>query len=153
MIESLSRLQNDLQKIDSMLCFAQGRPEEIIKQLLAHSTTYDALFFNADYTPFSIARDEKIKRLCNRSGISCNIFHDALLIGNPASLINKSNTPYKKFSAFYATAQTINPIPPRQDDETTSCPLPTDIPSWLGQGLLPASLAQYTITQPGQILQ
>ena len=43
---------------------------------------FDAIYFNADYTPYSKIRDNKIKKFCEGKKISCKIYNDILLAKN-----------------------------------------------------------------------
>lgn len=107
MLESLTDLEKQLIEAKSKLIYSYGIAEEVVKEILK-TENFDALFFNADYTPFSKERDKNIEKLCKEANVSCIIKDDALLIGSPKNIQNKQGKPYKIFSAFFKTAQQNN---------------------------------------------
>src|SRR5579885_1300282 len=63
MLESLHDLDRQLRKKDAQLYLFTGNTEDVIKKLIK-TESVDAFFCNKDYTPFSIKRDEHIKKIC-----------------------------------------------------------------------------------------
>lgn len=62
-----------------------------------------AVYENADYTPYAVARQDKVRALCSRLGIDYSLHEDALL--HPmGSLLKADGTPYLKFTPFYNSA-------------------------------------------------
>lgn len=109
MRESLEDLQKQLLSAGGKLILYTGIPEKIIPQILKKNNI-EALFFNADYTPFSKARDAKIINACKKINIPVYTFQDSVLI-NPEQVKTQQKGFYKVFTAFYNAAQKI-PIPP-----------------------------------------
>lgn len=105
MLESLNDLQDQLSRHKGKLYYFHGDPVQTLQDLLKN-TPIDAIFINADYTPFSIKRDTAIADLCKRNNIAFEQYHDVLL-HKPGSVIKKDGTSYSVFSAFYKTALTI----------------------------------------------
>src|SRR5579871_1893222 len=70
MIESLEDLDKALRKHHAKLYLFYGKAEEVIKKLIA-AHNISAVFFNRDYTPFSIARDKAIAKICKQHDIAC----------------------------------------------------------------------------------
>ncbi|HEX2977770.1 MAG TPA: deoxyribodipyrimidine photo-lyase [Candidatus Babeliales bacterium] len=99
MIESLQELDEELRKKDGKLYLFYGKNEEIIGSLLK-AGTIDAVFCNRDYTPFSIKRDEAIKKACLHYNVAFNQYADALL-HEPEEIKTQGGTPYAVFTAFY----------------------------------------------------
>lgn len=102
MLESLEELSEKIKKQHGKLYFFYGEPEKIIKNIIAQEKI-DAVFINRDYTPFSIARDKKIAKVCADKNITFELFNDALL-NEPEKAVKKDGTPYAVFSAFYKNA-------------------------------------------------
>ena len=102
MINSLKELQNELRTKGADLLMKEGNKVLILKDL-KELTSFDALFVNEDYTPFSKKRDEELKEFCKQNNISFHSFHD-YLINEPSTVLNKSGEPFKVFSAFHREA-------------------------------------------------
>lgn len=102
MIESLQSLDKELHKHKGRLYIFKGEPDDIIAQL-KKKIDFDALFINKDYTPFSVARDKKIERICSEHDIVYNSFDDVLL-NSPDTVRKKDGTYYSVFTAFYNNA-------------------------------------------------
>lgn len=99
---SLRDLENQLKMKGSRLYFFKGYTEEILKQLITDAGV-EAVFCNRDYTPFSRARDERMKAICNDHHRSFRSYSDALLI-EPEQISTGKGGPYIVFSAFYRNA-------------------------------------------------
>ncbi|RTL04278.1 deoxyribodipyrimidine photo-lyase [Candidatus Dependentiae bacterium] len=102
MLESLEDLDEQLQKKDGELFFFEGKPEDVLIEI-CNEYKIDAVFFNEDYTPFAVKRDEAIKNNCKKHNISCHTFMD-LLLCDPEHSKTKQNTVYGMFTPFYKTA-------------------------------------------------
>jgi deoxyribodipyrimidine photo-lyase len=103
MQNSLIELDDQLKSKGSRLYLFYGETEKILGKIIQKQAV-DAVFFNADYTPFSIKRDESIKRLCTKNKTACHIFHDAL-INPPGAVLKKDGKPYSIFTPFYKKAK------------------------------------------------
>lgn len=106
MVESLKDLENQLKKKDGILYLFHDDAIQTIKKVIKNYKP-DALFLNLDYTPYAIKRDKAIESLCKKNKIAFHAFHDALLIGDPSTLLTGSKTPYSVYSAFYKKASEI----------------------------------------------
>lgn len=83
--------------------FFLGENKKILSQLFQKIKSIQAVFVNADYTPYSIARDEDIEKLCKKNGKVFHSFEDSLL--HPiTSIRTKTGGVYKKFTPYYNTA-------------------------------------------------
>lgn len=113
MIECLEDLDSQLSKYKSRLFYfyAKDKESDIIKKLLGSDNTITSVYVNADYTNYSIKRDEHIKNLCESMKVlfvSC----DDLLLHPMGSVLNGSNDYYKKFTPYYKTASRLSvPLP------------------------------------------
>ena len=105
MLESLKELHEALHKQHGKLYFFYGNAEDVIKKIIQQHTI-DALFINRDYTPFSIARDKKIKKICADNDIIFESSNDALL-NPPEAVTKKDGNYYEIFTPFYKKAATI----------------------------------------------
>lgn len=99
MIESLDDLAHHLKRKNGKLYFFFD--ELIINlQRLIKQEQIEAIFTNRDYTPFSLKRDEAIRKLCEHHGIAFEQYDDALL-NSPEKIHTQSNTPFSVYTAFY----------------------------------------------------
>ncbi|MCA9770188.1 deoxyribodipyrimidine photo-lyase [Candidatus Dependentiae bacterium] len=99
MIESLKNLDEQLKQKKGKLYIFNGIAEKVVERLIKQETI-EAIYVNADYTPFSIKRDNAIKRICLRQKIKF-ISCDDLLLNAPEKIKKQDGTPYSIFSAFY----------------------------------------------------
>lgn len=58
------------------------------------------LGFNADYTEYSLIRDEQIIDFCTNSNIECIVTHDDNTLIDMELLLKEPNIPYKQYGAF-----------------------------------------------------
>ena len=70
MIESLKELEQKIKEKDGKLMILYGKNEKVIDNLIK-DLKLDSVYFNKDYTPYAIERDDGIKELCNKRNIQC----------------------------------------------------------------------------------
>lgn len=103
MIESLKCLDRELHKHKSKLYVFFGKPSNVIKSII-DVIKIDSVFFNMDYTPYSISRDSDINHICIDNNINLCVSQDSLLF--PVNTIKtNNNTIYSKFTPFYKKAK------------------------------------------------
>jgi deoxyribodipyrimidine photo-lyase len=98
MIESLIDLQHNININHGELLIFYGNQQTILKKLIK-KLDINGVYFNKDYTPYSITRDEKTKELCNSMNIICEMFSDYYLY-EPGT-IKSGKAAYKKYTPFY----------------------------------------------------
>jgi len=103
--KSLAELAEQTSLAGGVLNIWHGDPIKILEAVLEHEPI-DAVSINADYTPFSTARDQKIATLCEKRGIPLLISHDALL-NPPGSVRTQQDKMYAMFTPFYRAADKI----------------------------------------------
>ncbi len=106
MIECLTDLEEQYEKIGGKIYFFNGDPADIVEKLIK-TEGVDAVYFNEDYTPYSLKRDASIREVCAKYSASVHTSHDLLLIGNPASVQSGSDKPFTVFTPFWKKAATI----------------------------------------------
>ena len=100
MIESLNDLAVDIKKNSGeLLCF-YGTQTIILKHLI-EELKITHLFFNDDYSPYAIHRDNEAKQLCNKLQIECQTYPDYYLYEPGTVLVESSKNAYKKYTPFY----------------------------------------------------
>jgi deoxyribodipyrimidine photo-lyase len=101
MVESLEDLAADIKTAGGELSTFYGKNNAIIRDLIK-VLQIDAVYFNRDYTPYALIRDNEIVRLCKKMGVECSMYQDYYLY-EPGTIINKSGNVYKVFTPFYET--------------------------------------------------
>nr|WP_286188976.1 deoxyribodipyrimidine photo-lyase [Sulfolobus sp. S-194] len=98
MINSLLELDVELRKKRrSKLNLFFGTTETVVSRFF---NKVDSIYVNEDYTPFSISRDEKIRKVCEENGIEFKVYEDYLL--TPKYLFR-----HKNFTSFYNEARKV----------------------------------------------
>ncbi len=105
MIESLQDLKKQLKKKKGKLYLFYGEAPKVVAKLIKQENI-DAVFFNKDYTPFALKRDEAIKKACLKNNIACFSFYDELL-NEPNKVLTNNNDPYSIYSAYYKKATKV----------------------------------------------
>jgi deoxyribodipyrimidine photo-lyase len=115
MCESLADLNNRLKEFNSMLFIFHG---DLIKNLedLIKTTKINSVFVNQDYTPFSLKRDEEIKKLCDQYNVKFNSSEDIILtdlnsVKTKAGSFSKVFTPYFRAASQVSVRKVDNNIP------------------------------------------
>lgn len=115
MIASLQELDGALHKKKSGLYIFYGHPTVVIKKIVLQEHI-DAVFVNRDYTPFSIKRDDEIKKVCHQHRCAFTS-HNDLLLHEPEDVKSGNGTPYSIFTPFYKKSMQM---PVREPKKNTS---------------------------------
>lgn len=102
MVDSLVDLEEQLKKYKAKLYFFYGKAEDVVEQLLRKKVC-DAVYCNRDYTPFSLQRDDALKRVCTVYSCTFELSCD-LLLHEPEDIVTTSGTPYTVFTPFFKNA-------------------------------------------------
>lgn len=95
LLHTLHDLDHNLRTHGARLIIRRGDPLDILPELIAQ-TDAQALYFNADYSPYARRRDEELKSALD---IPVHSHHDALLIP-PPNILKADDTPYTVFTPF-----------------------------------------------------
>lgn len=115
MAASLQELKQALAKNGSSLFCFEGVAEEVIEKLLSEYQI-DAVFVNADYTPFSRMRDQQIEKICHQHAVAFHSYADTLL-HEPEECLKANEEPYTVFSHFFKKASLLTVSPPVKNNE------------------------------------
>lgn len=113
MAHSLQELDIELKKKGSKLYLFYGIAEEIIARLLSEYKI-KAVFTNRDYTPFSLERDQKIKKLCTNAQVDFYSYADTLL-HEPEEVMKRNQTPYTTFTPFFKQCLSLSVHAPKKN--------------------------------------
>lgn len=107
MIESLYDLNDQIEKIDSkcQLWIAYGSEIDILTQITSE-LDIGSVYVNEDYTPYSIKRDNKIRKFCESNEIQFESYTDILLTGT-LDVAAKNGNRYHNFTFFYNKTKSI----------------------------------------------
>lgn len=100
MIESLNELQSDIRnKKGDLMCF-YGNQNTVLEYLI-DTIQPTNLFFNRDYTPYAVKREDDTNKLCDKHNISCQTYSDYYLYEPGSILVDSTQSAYKKYTPFY----------------------------------------------------
>ena len=112
MIESLTELENKIKKKKGQLYYFYGKQDKIISKIIKNNNI-DAVYFNKDWTPYAIKRDESISKICLKKDIDCVQVEDYTLL--PINkLLNQNQEVYKVYGAFYRNAKNFKVPKPKK---------------------------------------
>jgi deoxyribodipyrimidine photo-lyase len=94
----IQQLQQRLQTLGTSIIVKIGKPEEIIKELIA-SYEVAEIYTNRDYEQYAIDRDEQINAICIAHDISFYDFKDHVIF-EKEEILNGSAAPYKVFTPY-----------------------------------------------------
>jgi deoxyribodipyrimidine photo-lyase len=93
LLESLNNLDDELKdKFKSQLHYYYGTNIAVLEKLLKEYK-YNSIYFNIDYTPYAVKRDNEIKDFCKKNSIEYNTYEDYLLFPVGTLLITRSGNP------------------------------------------------------------
>ena len=95
---SLNKIDQTLKKHNSSLLCLRGKPIEIWKNLLK-KFQIESVFVNKDYEPYARHRDQKIKQLLEKHGISFISLKDQV-IHEENEILKNDNKPYTVFTPY-----------------------------------------------------
>ena len=99
MIESLEELSREIEKQGGELLIFYDKQLKVIEQFIEKNI--QAVFFNKDYTPYAVERDNESVELCKKNNIDCNMYADYYLL-EPGTITSGSGKDvYKKYTPFY----------------------------------------------------
>lgn len=113
MARSLKELDEELKKKGSKLYIFYGTAESILIDII-QKIPIKGLFINRDYTPFSTARDQKLKAICETANIDFQIYADTLL-HEPEDVLKSDDQPYHIFTPFYHKASQLTVANPQKN--------------------------------------
>lgn len=96
--ETLLELKQILQGKGKDLVVRKGKPKEQLEKLI-EETDSETVYFNRDYSPYSLERDEKVEKMCEQKGVACESFKDIVMFEKEEILTNKGD-PYKVYSYY-----------------------------------------------------
>lgn len=104
MLESITDLNKSLQEKQSNLILFKGNLIENLDLFITKNKEknikINSIFFNRDYTPFSLIRDNEIKKLCEKHEIHFQSEEDLMLVNMEELKLNDKEF-FKVFTHYY----------------------------------------------------
>ena len=97
-IESLVELQNTLASKNTSLIIRYGNPVEEIPKII-QELEIDQLYFNRDYSPYALTRDQSVTEKITHAGKKVFSFKDHVIF-EPTEILTKKQTPYTVFTPY-----------------------------------------------------
>jgi deoxyribodipyrimidine photo-lyase len=124
LIESILDLRSSLKSIGADLLIRHGYSDSELTKL-ASEVNADSVYYAADYTPYSIKRDKKVKAALEKSAVEFRGFPGRLTVAKIDQLATKSGSHHKVFTPFwkqwsYIERREVTPA-------ITSIKLPSDL--------------------------
>ena len=94
----LSSINSTLNKHQSGVFCYHGNPEDIWNKLIS-KYDIETVFWNKDYEPYAIKRDEKITKLLSENNIKVNAFKDQVVF-EEFEVLKDDKTPYTVFTPY-----------------------------------------------------
>lgn len=114
MLESLHDLEGQLEKYNSKINYLFGRPAKVLQEIL-DKNKIDAVFVNADYSPYAKERDLEIALTCKKIGIDFVSCKD-ILLQEPGRVLTGSGKPFVKYTPFFNKASMVKVNEPEKNN-------------------------------------
>lgn len=111
MIESLADLASDIRKYRGELIVCYGHSLNITKMLIEKLNIH-VVFYNKDYSPYALKRDNEVFDMCVERGVYCIDASDYYLY-EPGSVVTGSGGAYKKYTPFLEAVIGRKPTSPQ----------------------------------------
>lgn len=96
--QEIVSINKKLKEHGASLHVYHGKPIEIWKKLV-EEYTINSVFFNRDYEPSAIKRDEQVYNMLQRKDIYCKAFKDQVIFDRK-EVLKDDGTPYKVFTPY-----------------------------------------------------
>jgi deoxyribodipyrimidine photo-lyase len=111
-LESLADLDDAVRRAGSGLVLDHGPATETVLRA-ARAVEADAVYWNDEYEPSLLARDEQVERALRAAGIGVRRFHDRLLVA-PGAVHTASGGPFVVYTPFRGACERLpfpEPVP------------------------------------------
>ena len=100
MIESLQELSETIKKKGGELMIFYNKNMKVLSKLIS-TLQIQGIYYNKDYSPYALKRDEEIRAYCKTKNIECIEGIDYYLYEPGTITTNGSNEAFKKYTPFY----------------------------------------------------
>lgn len=96
--ESLSKINEKLAELGSSLLVKKGKTNEVWQQLMSEFDIKE-VFYNKDYEPYAIKRDQEITELLAQNGVKVQAFKDQVIF-EEAEITKADGLPYTVYTPY-----------------------------------------------------
>jgi deoxyribodipyrimidine photo-lyase len=96
--ESLSKINEKLAELGSSLLVKKGKTQDVWQQLITEFEVKE-VFFNKDYEPYAINRDQQITELLAQNGVKVQAFKDQVIF-EEAEITKADGLPYTVYTPY-----------------------------------------------------
>ncbi|TAF61030.1 MAG: deoxyribodipyrimidine photo-lyase, partial [Flavobacterium sp.] len=96
--ESLSKINEKLAELGSSLLVKKGKTHEVWQQLMSEFDIKE-VFYNKDYEPYAIKRDQAITELLAQNGVKVQAFKDQVIF-EEAEITKADGLPYTVYTPY-----------------------------------------------------
>lgn len=96
--QNLSKINDELKKINKTLAVFLGNPKAIFKHLISENKI-DSVYTNQDYEPYAIKRDKELHAFFHEQNIKFNTFKDQVIF-EKNEVVKDDGTPYVVYTPF-----------------------------------------------------
>ena len=96
--DTLNRIHLDLLKINSSLFIKKGTVKEVWKEILA-AYNVKQVFFNKDYEPYAIKRDDSVSKLLQSKGLEVSIYKNDVIF-EENDVLKDDGLPYTVYTPY-----------------------------------------------------
>jgi deoxyribodipyrimidine photo-lyase len=96
--ESLAKINEKLAEVGSSLLVKKGKTLEVWQQLMTEFEVKE-VFFNKDYEPYAITRDQQIAQLLAQNGVNVQSFKDQVIF-EEAEITKADGLPYTVYTPY-----------------------------------------------------
>jgi len=150
--QSLLEIDQTFRTHHGNLLLEKGDPTHIIPKIMRQFKC-EALYFNRDYSPYALSRDQIVTQNVQEMGFSVYSFQDHVIM-EPEHILNKSNLPYRVFTPYSQawlnafTPELVTEAPVASFENISPC-TPHPALSSLENFLDFAGFSKTTLQQPG----
>ncbi len=100
LLECLADLDESLRRRGSGLVVGQGRPEQVLPQLVRQLKA-SRVFLTGDVSPFATRRDAAVCRELEALGTEVRVLPGLFVLDDPVALVTSAGDPYRVFTPFH----------------------------------------------------
>ena len=96
--DCLKSIDSELQSYGSSLMILQGNPQDVFRDLI-NEYAITEVFFNKDFEPYGITRDEEVSKILAENGIGVSAHLDHIIF-EPDAITKSDGKPYTVYTPF-----------------------------------------------------
>ncbi len=96
--DELEKLNSELMEFGSGIKILKGNPIEVIQNLISEYQI-TSLYFNKDYEPYALKRDQEVTDLCIKNSLQVHAFKDQLIF-EPGEVLKADGAPYTVYTPY-----------------------------------------------------